>query len=333
MASQPLVSILIPVYNREAMIVQCLRSALAQTYSNIEIVVGDNASTDGTFQVVQDHARQDDRIRCFRNDLNVGAVRNWLKCLEHSTGEYIKLLFSDDWLEPQAVERLLVPILENPEVGFAYSTAEIHDETTGTTLMDFRQEHGGLMDSFEFLRGLLTGSPAVPVSPVCAIFRRRDVERGLKLEIPNRLGLDCAQIGFGPDLLLYLHACDQYPKAYYEASVLSHFRGHEGSITVADRARLAGLCYDVAFSWFLATSELSPARKRYFNAVLFIRTLDPTRLKAANLRNPYQVYKRMFPDGYNPLSMNPLSRDAAALLLRKLAGLGRLLRKRLGKTG
>jgi len=214
MAPQPLVSILIPVYNREAMIVRSLRSALAQTYPNLEIVVGDNASTDGTFQVVQDHAQQDARIRCFRNDQNVGIVENWLNCLEHSSGEYVKFLFSDDSLEPQAVERLLFPLLEHPEVGFAYSTVEIHYETRGTTLVAYRQERSRLMDSFEFLRGWLTGLPEVPVSPGCAIFRRQDVERGLELDIPNRLGVACAQVGFGPDLLLFLRACDRYPKAY-----------------------------------------------------------------------------------------------------------------------
>ncbi len=327
MRDDPLVSILIPVYNREQMIVTALSSAMAQTYSNIEIVVVDNGSTDRTFEVAHTYAQRDDRIRCFRNEENLGPVRNWMECLAHSSGAYIKFLFSDDWLDYQAVERLLAPLTEHPEAGFSYSAVEVHYETMGSTWRWYQQEGSRLMDSFEFLRGVLTESPSVPTSPGCALFRRKDVEHGLQVEIPNRLGLACGQVGFGPDLMLFLRACDAYPKVCYVASVLSHFRGHEGSITVADRGRLGDLCYDVAFSWFLATSKLPPGSRQYFSALLFIRTLSASRMNVVNLRNPWQVYARMFPDWYAYWAMNPFSRDAAVMLFRRALHFSRSMTK------
>lgn len=318
------VSIAIPAYNREDLVQRAIESALAQTHPDIEVVVVDNCSTDRTFEVVQEYARLDQRVRCFRNDENIGPVRNWMKCLEYSTGEYIKFLFSDDWLEPHAVERYLAPLVEHREAGFSYSSAEIHYQTTGNTVRACQQETSRLMESFEFLRGQLIGTPSVPVSPGCGLFRRRDVEQGLEIDIPNRLGLDCSQRGIGPDLLLFLRICDTYPKVYYLGSVLSHFRGHEGSITISHGGSLCNLCYDVAFSWFLATSRLPVSQKRHLNALLLIRTLSSSRLKVLNYRNPWQAYSRMFPEQYNYSDMSLFSKDVAAMLYRKVVGRLRL---------
>jgi len=329
MSSAPLVSILIPVYNRETMIAQALRSAMAQTYAELEIIVVDNASTDRTFRIVQDHAHQDTRVHCFRNEQNVGPVRNWMKCLERSSGEYIKFLFSDDWLEPQAVERLLEPLLEHPEAGFSYSSVEIHDETKGTTLLAYQQEDSRLMASFEFLQGQLTSAPRVPVSPGCALFRRKEVESGLYPDIPNRLGLTCAQVGFGPDLLLFLRACDNYPMVYYLRSALSHFRAHEDSITISDRGALGGICYDVAFGWFLATSKLPRDHRCYFNTLLLIRSLNFSRLRALKFHNPLQLYARMFPEQYDCYELRLFPWGTAAPFFRKAVDLSRILTKKL----
>ena len=78
----PKVSILIPVFNRKSYISDCIQSALDQTISSIEIIIVDNASNDGTWEICQEYANRDQRIRIFRNDTNIGPVRNWKKCLD-----------------------------------------------------------------------------------------------------------------------------------------------------------------------------------------------------------------------------------------------------------
>ena len=124
MMDQALVSILIPVYNREEFIGECIESALVQTFASIEIVVVDNASTDKTWEICQQFAAKDHRVRVFQNDINIGPVRNWLACVMQARGEYTKILWSDDLIHPDFLEKML-PYLEDPCVGFVYSSAYI----------------------------------------------------------------------------------------------------------------------------------------------------------------------------------------------------------------
>lgn len=93
---KPLVSILIPVYNREDMLKRAVDAALNQTYDNIEVIISDNASTDNTWEVCLDYAKKDKRVKVFRNEKNLGPVLNWKCCIDRATGELGKILFSDD---------------------------------------------------------------------------------------------------------------------------------------------------------------------------------------------------------------------------------------------
>ena len=99
--SSPKVSILIPVYNREAFIAACVQSALEQTFTDFEIIIVDNASTDTTWKICQQIAEQDKRIRIFRNERNIGPVRNWRRCIEEARGVYGKILWSDDLISEE----------------------------------------------------------------------------------------------------------------------------------------------------------------------------------------------------------------------------------------
>ena len=92
----PLFSICIPTFNRREMLSQALHSALKQTYGNIEIIVSDNASTDGTAEMVANF--RDGRIRYFRNDTNRGPAANWEQCVHLARGEYFSWLQDDDLL-------------------------------------------------------------------------------------------------------------------------------------------------------------------------------------------------------------------------------------------
>ena len=105
--NNPLVSILIPVYNREELIIKSIDSSLKQTYNNIEIIIVDNCSKDNTWKLLQDYAKKDKRIKVFRNDKNIGPVLNWKRCLEEAKGEYAKLLFSDDLISDNFIKNSL----------------------------------------------------------------------------------------------------------------------------------------------------------------------------------------------------------------------------------
>ena len=303
MSAEPLVSILIPVYDREILIGRALESALGQNYRNVEIVVVDNCSRDGTFEVVSAYARKDPRLRLFRNPENLGPVRNWLKCLEYSRGSYVKILFSDDWLEAAAIARLLVPMQEDPSLGFSYSSARVHFCGSITRAAEQRDEIAyrlpceGILPTAEFLLGVLDGA-CFPVSPGCALFRRSDVLCWLEGALPNRLGLPCFERGVGNDLMIFLRACDDYHWCYYINDPLVHFLGHPGSLTVASKKDAVHvLCYDVAAARFLSTARnVTATQKRRLNAILFSRCFDPARMREIGM--PWQVFPKMFPENY-----------------------------------
>jgi glycosyltransferase involved in cell wall biosynthesis len=97
-------SICIPAYNRASLLQRAIESIRAQTETRIEIVVSDDASTDATPQVAQDLAAKDPRIRCLRNERNLGLVGNWNRCLAEARAPLMCLLNDDDTLAPEGIE-------------------------------------------------------------------------------------------------------------------------------------------------------------------------------------------------------------------------------------
>jgi glycosyltransferase involved in cell wall biosynthesis len=120
-----LVSIGLPTFNRPNTLERTLRSIINQTYTNLEIIVSDNCSTDPGVEVVMSKYIYDKRIRYIRQISNIGAILNFNFVLEHSKGEYFMRLGNDDWLEPNYVESCLSYLLENPEYVCVYGHPRI----------------------------------------------------------------------------------------------------------------------------------------------------------------------------------------------------------------
>lgn len=100
MSDTPLASAGIPVYQGENFLDETLASLRAQDYPNLEIIVCDNASTDGTVEIVESHAVEDPRVRLIVNGANIGAAPNYNKVFEVSRGEYFAWNAHDDLSSP-----------------------------------------------------------------------------------------------------------------------------------------------------------------------------------------------------------------------------------------
>ena len=102
------VTVGIPTYNRKEYLRQCLDSVAGQDYGNLEIVVSDNHSTDGTDRMMQEYiaAHPMVDIKYFRMEKNQGHIPNWDNCHKQATGEYLMILSDDDVLEPGAIARM-----------------------------------------------------------------------------------------------------------------------------------------------------------------------------------------------------------------------------------
>lgn len=119
----PLVSIGIPVYNGENFLGDALRSIVDQTYENLEIVIGDNASSDETETICREFAAKDKRIRYVRHDRNMGASANHDFVFFNSTGPLFKLAAHDDMIHPTFIERCVKVLVDDPRYVLAFSRA------------------------------------------------------------------------------------------------------------------------------------------------------------------------------------------------------------------
>jgi len=109
--SQPLVSVLMTAYNRQAFIAIAIESVLASTYTLFELIVVDDGSTDETVSIVQQYQLQDTRIKLYVNEQNIGDYPNRNKAASLANGKYIKYVDSDDYIYPHGLE-IMVSAME-----------------------------------------------------------------------------------------------------------------------------------------------------------------------------------------------------------------------------
>jgi len=130
------ITIALPVYNGDRFLAEALESVLKQTYPHWELVVYDNASTDGTEEIARDFAQRDPRIRYVRRKRNIGLARNFSAAFRPAQTEYFKWMAHDDILAPDMLERCLEALERHPECVVAYPAAVAIDEN-GTPDPDF----------------------------------------------------------------------------------------------------------------------------------------------------------------------------------------------------
>ena len=131
----PRLSIGLPVYNGQRFIRATLDALLAQTFSDFELVICDNCSTDNTEQICRDYARRDPRVRYFRNERNLGPAPNYNRCFAHARGELFKWSAADDTIAPDFLAKCVAELDRDPSLAGCYTrTTEI--DADGTRLYD-----------------------------------------------------------------------------------------------------------------------------------------------------------------------------------------------------
>lgn len=123
----PTVTIGLPVYNGENFVSEAIESVLAQTFTDYELVICDNASTDHTARICQRYAQQDARIRYYRNARNEGPAWNYNRTFALARGRYFKWVAHDDKFEPEMLEKLLEPLEQHPEAVLGFAQVDVID--------------------------------------------------------------------------------------------------------------------------------------------------------------------------------------------------------------
>lgn len=163
----PIVSVCIPCWNSEHTIGRALESVLAQTYGDFEVIVSDNASTDGTADIVRSF--RDARIRLHRNPANVDCYPNSNISWRLSTGDLITFLHSDDTYEPHRLSLLTQMLRDAPEVVFAYNAVTLVDEKGNVREMLRGHPASTILEGIEELRyqmGFRTGEVGIMNPPL-----------------------------------------------------------------------------------------------------------------------------------------------------------------------
>lgn len=124
----PRVSIGLPVYNGEDFLAEAIESVLNQTFTDWELIISDNASTDRTAEICQRYAECDGRVRYVRAASNRGAAWNYNRVVELARGEYFRWLAADDCLAPSLLEKSVFVLDSYPQVVVAFSWTQDIDE-------------------------------------------------------------------------------------------------------------------------------------------------------------------------------------------------------------
>ena len=219
----PLVSAIMPTYNGAAFVGETIESVLGQTYERLELVVVDDASSDGTREVVASYAEQNPgRIALVRGDEQLGPCRRRNDAIDRSSGELIAWIDQDDLWLPDKTELQVELLRQRPEVGLVYSGYEAFDSETGKTIpwRDRNSEAEGEVLVPLFERGCFVAAPT-------ALFRRDVLTR-------RNLRLRETDFSFGDDYFLWLTLSLDWQVARID-TVLARYRRHRAN----ESARLA----------------------------------------------------------------------------------------------
>jgi glycosyltransferase involved in cell wall biosynthesis len=157
MENKQLVSIVIPTYNQqEQFLRQCIESAVNQTYKNIEVLISDNHSNNGSSEIIAEYANKDNRIRVIKPKQFLSLADNFSFAYENVSGEYICPLSSDDILYPEIVQTLLAPYEEHPDLSFSYSLPNYFKNKLDKDNWKPRKFKSGFYDSSIFIKEYVT---------------------------------------------------------------------------------------------------------------------------------------------------------------------------------
>lgn len=151
----PKVTIMIPAYNQAGFIERSIRSALDQDYANLEVIVADDCSPDGTAAVAEALIKQlgDPRVRCIRHSSNLGILRNYYTTLyDHATGDWAVNLDADDFFVDRSfIARCMAARAAGTDVVLVFANYREHFEATGRHTDIRNGPHPPIMDDRQFL--------------------------------------------------------------------------------------------------------------------------------------------------------------------------------------
>lgn len=219
----PTVSVLIPTYNGARHIKPAIDSVLSQANVDLELIVVDDNSKDGTAELVE--AYGDPRIRVIRNPANLGPEGNWNRALQLASGKYVKLLPQDDLLLPLSLAKQVAALEDDKDenIALVFGAREIIGPTGRILARRGFKGTSGRIPAKTLLRDCVRRGTNVIGEPGALLFRRK---------LAERVGRFDGQQGYVIDLDYWIRLL-AHGDAWYLAEPVSSFRVSGGSWSVA----------------------------------------------------------------------------------------------------
>src|SRR4051812_17237370 len=178
-AEQPTVSVGLAVRNEPQAVRRCVESVLGQDFTDLELVIADNASDDGTVDTLEEYARDDRRIRLVLNPVNVGSHENMNRALNAARGTLHRWISADDWLEPNALSTAVRTLEQHPEAVGVTSGFTIHSPGAAPRFERYPGEFPSSADAarrFERMLWFFHAGDA-KYDPIYGVYRRAQLMR------------------------------------------------------------------------------------------------------------------------------------------------------------
>lgn len=219
----PKVTVCMPSYNHAHYIGKSIESVLSQTFDDWELVISDNCSSDNTAGVVRKFT--DMRIRFYRNDANLGPVRNWNRCVSLARGEYVAILESDDQYLRRMLERSVEILNAHPRVGITHSSFHRIDSEGNFIDTVRRWEHDQVMDGHTALRHL---TRECYITPSSVVMRRTCFDDAGGFDERYRYNIDWS---------MWMRVALSHDISYIAEPLVLQRTGHAGSVTTREVIR------------------------------------------------------------------------------------------------
>jgi glycosyltransferase involved in cell wall biosynthesis len=184
----PTLSIGLAVRNGRQVVGRCIESILSQDFTDLELVISDNASDDGTIEILEDYARADPRIALNVNEVNIGLYENMRRVLHSSRGTLFRWISADDWLEPGCLSACVRALENRPEAVGVTTWFTIHTPDGSTRSDEYRGEFPTSPDParrFERMLWFFQAGDA-KYDPVYGMYRRKYLDRAHPLRPSER---------------------------------------------------------------------------------------------------------------------------------------------------
>jgi predicted O-linked N-acetylglucosamine transferase (SPINDLY family)/predicted SAM-dependent methyltransferase/GT2 family glycosyltransferase len=265
--SIPLVSICIPTYNGEAFISEAIHSVLSQTYSNIEVILSDDNSSDRTVEIAKSFQSQSPHNFSVLEHDQYGLAANWNFCISQAQGKYIKFLFQDDLLQPNAIAEMVSLAEQDQEIGLVFSLRKLITSTNYPHEALFLANHEAkdvhkgwsnlqsIQSGQELLQDLnILEHPINKIGEPSTILIRKEV-----FDVLGAFNLELCQL---VDLEMWLRIMSQYKVGFVDRT-LSSFRIHDQQQTKINSASQETLLLDYQrFFHTIITNTLYPQATR-----------------------------------------------------------------------